>query len=313
MTLTAAAPTDTMSDIGGAPSLRVVIDVMDAPKETRIALARHPNIAPEVLIVLARDKDIEIRRAAASNPNIPPDVMMALMNTQDQETHLSIATNPSAPQQVLARLFMVYVQTPRYNAAHADIDVSRETHQQFQLALVRNPNTSLGILQELATSNESNIKAGVARHPQVSTDILVWLAHSPDIAVQYAAVENPKLPSAALQMLSHSTHNPDILRAISRHPQAGPDTLNWLTRQDDPVVRTNIIYNPNTPSDTISVLLSAMEDANAKASLLHRPGVSRNLVMTLLADPKVRAVIANDTRIPAPIREAANRAVFSRQ
>lgn len=84
-----------------APEL---LDPYAADVGARLALARNPGTAPEVLARLADDIERLVRLWVAKNRNTPPEVLAKLAGELDREMRWVVAENPNTPKETLAIL-----------------------------------------------------------------------------------------------------------------------------------------------------------------------------------------------------------------
>ena len=74
----------------------------------KVALARNPNVSPDILGSLVKSK-IDIRKALAKNPNTPPKALIKLAKDRSDEVKYIVGENPNLPEEGYLRL----LQDPR--------------------------------------------------------------------------------------------------------------------------------------------------------------------------------------------------------
>jgi hypothetical protein len=79
-------------------------DVTKLPLQERKDLAYNPNTPPEILTILAQDKDGAVRYRVAYNTNTPPEILTLLAQDKDWIVRCGVAKNPNTPQEILTIL-----------------------------------------------------------------------------------------------------------------------------------------------------------------------------------------------------------------
>ena len=69
--------------------------------QERKELAQSPNTPPQVLGILAKDKDRVVRRGVPGNPNTSIQALDILAKDEDWGVRREVAENPNTPSQVL--------------------------------------------------------------------------------------------------------------------------------------------------------------------------------------------------------------------
>ncbi len=98
-------------------------DLSKLPLQERKDIAENPNTPPEILTILARDKDWDVRYEVAWNPNTPPEILTILARDESVGVRYGVANNPNTPPEaltILARDKDEYVrgraaENPNYN------------------------------------------------------------------------------------------------------------------------------------------------------------------------------------------------------
>jgi hypothetical protein len=80
------------------------IDVSKMTLRAKKLIADRPEVPPEQLMLLAKDKDMEVRDLVASNRNTPPEALMLLAKDPVVSIQLHVASNISTPPEALMLL-----------------------------------------------------------------------------------------------------------------------------------------------------------------------------------------------------------------
>jgi 3-methyladenine DNA glycosylase AlkC len=155
----------------------------------------YKEISPEIIIALARDKDISVRRHVAQNPSTPPEILIVLSRDEDIYVRREVAGNPSIPPEVLTAL-----------ARDKDISVRRHVAQ--------NPSTPPEVLTALARDKDPDIRFYVAKNPSMPLEILTALARDEDEDVRDAAAKT--LASLKNKQLAESIIIEKIWKKLSK-------------------------------------------------------------------------------------------------
>ncbi len=163
----------------------------------RLSLARSLTTSAKSLARLAETKDKKILRAIAFNVNTTFDVL----NRLDINIRAEVARHPKTSLQILEKLasdksyfddYQSYLDD-YFHSVYGDVNISANpAHYGYFVRekVAENPNSSLQILEKLASDEEYRVRREVARNPNSSLQILEKLASDKDSNVQRIAKQN---------------------------------------------------------------------------------------------------------------------------
>ena len=250
--------------------------------ETRVSVARNPNVPVDVLVALFSDPAGRVRKAAAvhpdlpstsllrggersvvDNPNTPRIFLVSTALSTDRFIRSAVGRHPNTPTHVLARLAVDY-----------DEDVAA--------AALLNPGCPPALfLEALRAGGPQCGPANVAQFTQVSFDGLDrWQSRATSSQdahkgtrepVRYAERVIPKLidsrevgfrafaaashHATTGQLTSLSTDEDYFIRShVARNAKTPAAVLTKLAYDTDIDVREGVALNPETPQDILSQL-----------------------------------------------------------
>jgi hypothetical protein len=147
--------------------------------KTKNRMARDPATAPEVLKILAADKDpdigenspdkyILIRKGVAGNLNTPAETLQRLADDPERMVRKEVAGNKNSSAEILKKL-------------------AEDPEWMVKAGAARNPNTLPDVLEKLAIDPESTVREAVAANPATPEKVLKKLAFDPDPLVRSTA------------------------------------------------------------------------------------------------------------------------------
>ena len=235
-----------------SPDLFLSLSQLGNP-EIRMALARHPGVTGDVLVLLLTDGNGEIRKCAAFNPNV-----------HSEDVDLLVRAGTSS-------------DLMHYEASVADISqtelefLSRSGIWARQLA-VRHPDTGNTTLSRLICDADPLIRQWAAIHPNISKETLNNLirAGSGD-DLQGFSHADPDISPDVLRQLT--ALGPWARRVVSMHPKLPEDLLQVLMHAEEWEVRRNLAMRSNIPGPLISQLAADPVDA-VRAAVAQREETS---------------------------------------
>jgi hypothetical protein len=146
----------------------------DPNNEVRLRVAMHAQSSAQVLTRLSVDLQLQVRQAVGKHPRTPPEILEKLSRDRSPVVRESILSNSNTQEGALQ---VVY-------------DKIKTPSRAFQLALLGNPNTPIGILKEYTESRVEPYRLLVARHPKVTSELLALLLTDRSVSVKKAAQDN---------------------------------------------------------------------------------------------------------------------------
>ncbi len=295
--------------LGGADSLLLLQsplapDLMASAQEwIRCAAASSPQASPDLLEVLAQDKDDNVRKAAAQNPKTPLPLLEMLADDEEERVRIAAAENPGAPLALLEKLvkdkdrwFFEYlgestcVQMLEMMARHKD--------ESARAWAASNPHTPLPILEILATDKKFEVREALAENPRAPVQFLETLAQGKDAYFRELAAKNPQTPPLLLETLAKSK-NYEIRIAVAANPQVSVQLLETLSCDKDEFVRAQVAENPRTPLPLLEKLAKD-DEWWVRRDLARNPKISLSLLEILAKDAEsiVRDAVARNRATP---------------
>jgi hypothetical protein len=147
-----------------------------------------------------------------------------------------------------------------------------------KLELAKNPDTSSGMLEFLATDENEEVRGNVAENINTPSEILERLATDRSYWVRWRVAKHPNTsPKVLGRLATEETDINDYVRhAVAENPNTPSEFLVRLVTKATGAsyievnIRRNVAYNPNTPSEILEVL------ANDEDWVV-REGVAQNL------------------------------------
>ncbi|MCC7282170.1 MAG: DUF2336 domain-containing protein [Acetobacteraceae bacterium] len=260
--------------------------------QERIALARRPATAPEILYFLAGDHDSEVRTAVAANQATPPQADCRLKQDGADAVRVALAGKlaPAAPQ--LA----------------ASGDKLRRMAFETLSALVR----------DTAVEVRATIAEALKDVPDAPRDMILELARDVALPVAEPVLRfSPMLTEADLQALVAAPPTAGTLQAIARRPQLAESLSDALVAAGNTQAITALLANSSARirEATLDQLIAqASERQEWHAPLVRRPALPPRAAAQLaliVADTLLREMMAR-TDLSAATRESLAGAVQKR-
>jgi len=161
--------------------------------------------SPDVVLVLAKDKDPDIRYYVARNRNTPREVLLILSKDQDENIRSYVAENPNTPPEAL-------------------LDLAKDRDENIRSYVAQNPNTPREVLLVLAKDKKDGVRYDVAKNPNTPREALLDLAKDKNDVVRRGVAKNENTPREVLLVLAK-----DTVKLIS---QAAKKTLAKLVTEN---------------------------------------------------------------------------------
>lgn len=257
---------------------RAVVDaVLTAPvgTEDRWMLAHNPGLPADVVVLLAADPDPEVRVRIARRPDLGAAELRALAVDPDPAVRLAVSTHRALTEEERAA---VDYEVP----AGGDFGFCPPLYAQRSLETVRRDALSAHpLLRRLAAQDHrlpSDLVSRLCADEDLGVRVLLAQNH-PDASAEHLLrsfleytgrdradlLGRPRFPTAGLA--AYAGHADPAVRALAaRDPEAGPATVDRLTRDPDPAVREALARHPNLPPARLRELLDDEGLAHAAAA-----------------------------------------------
>ena len=117
------------------------LDISEESVQDRVALARDPNTAVEILRQLANDSNISVRHALLTNPSTPVDILADAVANADDNTVWVLSHNKALPADLIRELVKsnITTSTAYYIAElpNTPSDVLNTLYIEFPYATIR--------------------------------------------------------------------------------------------------------------------------------------------------------------------------------
>lgn len=173
-------------------------------------LATDPNTGPRELEQLAQCSDWTVRSNVAKHPNVSVKTLTELSKDTVRSVLEGVTLNPKTPASVLL------------NLVYSDYSVASN--------IIDNPNVTAEILDKLADSSISGVRALVAEDTKTLPDTLSKLANDPDAPVRVRVAHNRNTTADTLDRLS-TDWIIDVLYQVARNPNTRTETLRRLASE----------------------------------------------------------------------------------
>ena len=246
--------------------------------------SQYPEVSPEVLTLLAKDKNasVYVRYRVAKNPKAPIEALTLLAKDKDKDVRYYVAQNPNTPVEVFTLL-------------------AKDTDEEVRKFVAENPNTPVEVLTLLAKDINKDVRKFVAKNPKAPIEVLTLLAKDINKDVRKFVAGNPKAPIEVFTLLAKDT-NDDVRQYVAGNPKAPIEILTLLAKEPNLYVRQYVALNPNTPPKVLTLLAKDKDD-----EVRYYVAQNRNTpveVLTLLAkdtDGYVRKFVAKNPNTPVEV------------
>lgn len=252
----------------------------------RYFLAQYPYTPPEILDILAQDKDSSIRRNVAKNPNTSIKTLTYYSNDEDWTVMSDLAKNSNIPVRILITLSKdknKYVRSSVAENPNTPIEIlstlAIDKDDYIRTSAARNLNLSDRLLSIFAKDKNYNVRAAVAKHHNIPTKLLYKLAKDKNYSVREAVAENPNAPIQLLEYLLPMKS----MYIIAKYPRIPISMLTkWANTKSEcspSVIEWNVAENPNTPVEIlryftehsiISMDIHLAKNPNTPIEILHK-------------------------------------------
>ncbi|MGW2592481.1 hypothetical protein ACWCXC_19705 [Streptomyces sp. NPDC001515] len=229
-------------------------------------LAGNATTPADTVAVLAAHPDPEVRAHVAERPGLAPELLRALATDPDPDVRLAVSVHPALTE-----------------AERAAIDYAVPQDGAYEHVPVYDPASLPGPerVRALARSGHPLLRRRAAVLPHLPADLVALLAEDPDPGVRVLLAQNhPHAPAALLlrsfveytgpgrwHLTGHAAFpraglaryaddpDPALRRLALLDPETGPEAVDRLTRDPDPLVRADAARHPRLPGDRLAALL----------------------------------------------------------
>lgn len=229
------------------------------------ALAGRVNAAPELLDVLARDRDWETRLHVAGNPVTSEATLRQLANDPDPSVRITVISNPNCPSELLEQIY----------TCPSDLQLVR--------AAAANPKLPANVAHQWADHHEPNVRAAIAGNQRLPELTMHRLANDPDIRVQRYLAKNPHLSPALAQYLAHPAQPLNTRIALSDNRSLAAAVATDMLVDPSEIVRRRIALNQQAlNSSALAQAALDEDDPRVLAALVRHPKLPGSIAHTLI-------------------------------
>ena len=258
--------------------------------------------SPEVLALLAKDKDVDIRRAVARNEATPPEVLALLAKDRGENVMMDVIANRSTPPETLALLaknksFRVRSNVAKNQSTPPNVlaSLAKDEDISVRLSVARNETTPPETLALLAKSKDSAVRANVADNSSTPPEVLALLAKDDDVYVRFSVARNETTPLEILALLAKDGES-RVKVAVAENETIPIEMLVSFAKDEDTSVREKVAIDRRMPPETLALM------AKDKSGYV-REIVARNR----LTPPESLALLAKDKNYEVRRSVAGNR------
>ena len=156
-------------------------------KGVRERVAKNPNTGESTLVFLVHDPETDIATEALENPKVPLAILAESAESNEPEILISVAKNPRTTAEILSRVLhgdpgvaltsdVLAAIADNVHATPTDLQSiyefieDKEGVRNVTQNLAKNPNTPLGILQELANNRDDSTRSTATTQLIARTD-----------------------------------------------------------------------------------------------------------------------------------------------
>lgn len=296
------------------------------PELLRRKTANSRKLTEEQARILAEDASSRVVSALARNPNLPPEVMRTIMKRHSESVYVlrELAFNVNTPTDVLDSILSavekIVAANPQKMRGNSSAYTAHNIDQVVD-AVLMNRNCDTQTLYSYSKKKrrrlymENVCYAGIIRNPNCPTDLLNTMVTAGDSARSVAA-ERETLPDETAQLLIRngsaytrrkyaeredipSTHLRMLWEDIKRRERAILDS--FPENYNNEVVEEALLKNPHTPED---ILYNAVRESRTRL-VVANPACPRKIFLFAFKQNKTPTLVAaaKNRNIPADLLE----------
>lgn len=298
------------------PEEAAAVLIRALPVRERRSLAREAP-SSHIANLLCQDPSPEVREEAASSRTTPESSRSRLVADPEPRVRRAVA---QASMDAAALLELAHHQVPiDRNIVPYIVELNRSAPAAAlaeiagrglnHITIAGHPNSSSGLLAELAASDKAEVRAKVATNPNTSTRTLATLARDTVAQVRQLVAAHQNTQAETLAALAR---DPDpsvrLVTALNRH--TSPDDLLALARDSAVSVRQVVAQSPRTPSEAWGHLLLDSDVGVrhlAVSNMRATTGMRERLAAGAATPPETLTVLAIDPSLMVRMAVVGNR------
>ncbi|MFQ3623730.1 MAG: DUF2336 domain-containing protein [Acetobacteraceae bacterium] len=250
-------------------------------KDERVALARRPDMAPELLFYLASDREGDVRAAVAENDRTPPQANHVLSQDTEERVRVSLARKIAALAPTL----------------------DRDSQDRLQRLTAE---TLARLVRDTAVQVRAAIADVVKEMPDAPRDLILTLAHDVEIPVAGPVLAlSPLLTTEDLLALIDAPPSDKTVSAIARRPHLNETVCDAIAQKAASPAITALLRNGSAQirEATLDALVArASEHVEWHEPLVRRPALSpraTRALSTIVAEHLVQELAARPDLDPS--------------
>lgn len=286
-------------------------------------VAAEPSTDPELLRELALSTDQQTRQSVVGNPNTPADVLLRL----GAEFPSQLLDNPVFPLLLLENLNLVAeipLSTLRSILRQENVpvyileQVADQADLEVQLALVKNVQTSKGVLNRLTQSRHPQVVESARLHINLAGELtekyeqriqeviqgIIPSAYKADTRSLAVLAQICPIPEFMVEHWVQDSSYKDFFCRVAYSPATFPSILQHLVYHTDLNTQAGAVSNPNTPAETLRKLASE-QDLSLVRIVARNPSTPSDVLESLSTnqDQTVRIRVAQNPNTPLTVLE----------
>lgn len=246
-------------------------------------VAKHPN-TPEIALEVIAAKtrfDYRLGQILAERQGVSLRVLEKLAIHGAVGVRLYLAKRSQTPSSVLEKL----IEYPEHNW---------NFRLEIEVAVAKNPNTPLEILNKLIDEGHFKVKQAVAKRANLQKELIVHLATDYRVQAAKLLCENLHIPATLLEELAEHSHL-RVRQLVAAHPNTPLDLLIEAAKIHE--LRLHVAENPSTPNNLLEELaLDSREDV--QAAVANNPSTSAFILGKLAENPARDLAVAMHKNTP---------------
>ena len=209
------------------------------------AVAKHPNITPDILTGLSLNESVKVREVVASQQKCPLSILETLACDSAVKVKQEVAANPNTPNHILESF-------------------SQSENSAIRTRVASNPNLSTIILKRLANDEKVEVRREVAKNPNTPQNIreslqnLLLQPQTQEInptLISLPRIYNPKTDDLSILLTEYAQSNNAFVRLVTLlHPITPQEILTQGANSALWLERYAVAQNESTPLEIRQIL-----------------------------------------------------------